>query len=75
MNHGNRLSPEDIVTASLWHRTMETLYDVLHDAPDLGLKETQRGSRACLATLILVNQKRKPNPFPYPIIMVFPRNT
>ena len=71
MNH----NPDDIVTASLWHRTLETLYDVLHDAPDHGLLETQRGARACLATLILVNQKLKPDPFPYPIIEVFPRDT
>lgn len=65
------LDPTEFVHAALWHRTIETLYETLHEADTRGLAQTIAGVRACYATLILIN-RRAPRRFPIPIVTILP---
>ena len=67
------VSPNQFVEGALFHRTLQALYDCLHDADSRGLQQTLDGSHKCLAVLTLIS-KRNPGCFILPIIHVLPIN-
>lgn len=70
-NKNRSLDPTNLILASMWHRTMETLYDCLHEADRRGLSETIKGVRQCNVALTLVNRKSGGR-FKHPIVVTLP---
>lgn len=66
---------QELAELSLWHRTIDTLHEVIHESDSRGLKATVEGKKACLATLILIRgRSRRPDLFVMPDVQISPRN-
>lgn len=67
------VTPTEFAEAALFSRTLNTLYDILHEADTRGLTATLEGVRQSMAVLILIC-KRNPGRFVLPIIEILPVN-
>lgn len=67
------VTPTEFAEAALFHRALNTLYDILHEADTRGLAATLEGVRKSMAVLILIS-KRNPGRFVLPIVEILPVN-
>lgn len=73
MNSKKPVSPSQFVEGALFYRTIQTIYDILHEADTRGLHSTLDGVSKSIAVLTLI-AKRNPGCFVIPIIHVLPVN-
>jgi hypothetical protein len=67
------MSADEFVSLGLYHRTMETIYDIIQMSDERGLKATREGLAQARATLILIS-RQYPGKFPIPFWFILPKD-